>query len=99
MSSAATTRVGPRSGLRRKNVFLSACAPSSPSAARSGAPEGASHAADSLPRIHAVLTLVAALCAARSASGSSRGETARDRKFGRPRTGLARARRGVDQTL
>ena len=35
-----------------KNVFLSACAPSSRSAARSGAPEGASHAADSTPRIY-----------------------------------------------
>ncbi len=37
-----------------------------------------------------------ALCAAQRARRSSnRGETARDRKFGRPRNGLARARRGV----
>jgi len=34
------------------NVFLSARAPSIRSAARSGAPEGASHAADSPPRIY-----------------------------------------------
>ena len=46
--------------------------------------------------LHAVFTLVTALCAAQRARWSSiRGETARDRKFGRPRTGLARARRGV----
>ena len=35
------------------------------------------------------------LCGSESACSSIRGETARDRKFGRPRTGLARARRGV----
>ena len=35
-----------------KNAFSSACAPSIRSAARSGAPEGASHAADSAPRIY-----------------------------------------------
>ncbi len=35
-----------------KNAFLSVCAPSSRSAARSGASEGASHAADSTPRIY-----------------------------------------------
>ena len=40
-----------------KNAFLSACAPSSRSAARSGAPEGASHAADSTPRIHVACSL------------------------------------------
>ena len=43
-----------------------------------------------------MLTLVVALCAAqRARCSSNRGETARDRKFGRPRNGLARARRGV----
>ena len=43
-----------------------------------------------------MFTLVAALCATLRALWSFiRGETARDRKFGRPRTGLARARRGV----
>ena len=46
--------------------------------------------------LHAVFTLVVTLCAAQRARWSSiRGETARDRKFGRPRTGRARARRGV----
>ena len=40
-----------------KNPFLSACAPSSRSAARSGASEGASHAADSTPRIHVACSL------------------------------------------
>ena len=43
-----------------------------------------------------MLTLMVALCAAQRARRSSnRGETARDRKFGRLRNGLARARRGV----
>ena len=43
-----------------------------------------------------MLTLMVALCAAQRARRSSnRGESARDRKFGRPRNGLARARRGV----
>ena len=39
-----------------------------------------------------MFTLVATLCAAQRARwSSSRDETARDRKFGRPRTGRARA--------
>ena len=43
-----------------------------------------------------MLTLVVARCAAQRARWSSNhGETARDRKFRRPRNGLARARRGV----
>ena len=95
--SAVVTCVGPGSGLRRKECFLECmCTVDTFSGSfwrtRGRGTRGRFYSKN----LRGVLTATVALCAARRVPcGSIRGETARDRKFGRPRTGLARARRGV----
>ena len=95
--SAATTRVAPRSGLRRKECFLECmCTVDTFSGAFRRTYGWFTCGRFYSKNSRGMLTLVAALCAAQRARWSfNRGETARDRKFGRPRTGPARARRGV----